>query len=430
MNNVATEKLSKLNVKLIHLITLVYFSFLVTRPTIQNFNEISLILFSIWIIFAFLSAPSLLIKSFRSKAVFVLSLFLLFIFFTGLFSGNIIYILKQIAFTFLLFSPYIIFRYFRQTNNENQQKFLLYSILIIWSIIAIKACIFYLQNYHAARYLASNIYKYGTIYIGSGYAFANASSVLIIFLINMKFKLLNLNKLIYAMIILCCIPLIILTESTITVLSVVLGIVIGSMWRKRKSSVGNVISMIIILTCCLFLLLRFDEIGNYLILLGNSTENIVLKRISDIGIYMTQGSDASNQFELRLDLIRTSWSSFLKSPLIGVGYKYGYFSESSYFYGVGNHSEFFDCFAKYGIIGCAMYFSTFYYIFKDTYIKFKINYQFSYIITFIFLALFNPFDQLQSVMPLFILIPLISQLSSSNYNDEFRKNQRTLKHAW
>lgn len=143
------------------------------------------------------------------------------------------------------------------------------------------------------------------------------------------------------------------TAAILLVLGLI-AITLSFLFQKAKKQVYTSV----VVTILLFLAIIFILFGSTLFTwLANVTarSNIrVSRKLLDIASFLEGGQQIAivdnDSFITRIYLIRVSvrtWTNNLLSFLFGVGRNAGYYYES----GIGQHSEFFDTFARYGLVG-------------------------------------------------------------------------------
>jgi len=131
------------------------------------------------------------------------------------------------------------------------------------------------------------------------------------------------------------------------------------------------------------------------------------------GIDNYEASYSLNRFLIPFDTVKT----FLESPFFGVAYKHGNMIGGIRGAGVGNHCEFIDAFANFGLIG-GIPFVTMYWVQIKEIIKRHISQpSFAWIINIVLLGLFNPLRYFHFNFVLFFFIPAVALLYE-------RKNER------
>ncbi len=109
--------------------------------------------------------------------------------------------------------------------------------------------------------------------------------------------------------------------------------------------------------------------------------------------------------------LERSFETFVDSPLLGIGYKYGNSFTLCKQNGVGSHSELLDALAKYGIIGGVPLLLVFFFQVRTICRSSTSFSNIPFIILFIILFTFNPFLCAQTNWGLFLLIPMFINLS-------------------
>lgn len=339
---------------------------------------------------------------------FLVFLFLFFYTVTSIPKIDMNYYMKYIAYYVLVFSPVLLHSYYRNKHKvfgAKISKSPLLVILAIWFFMVYVSIGFYLYNPDAARALASHEDSYEGVFIG-GYQLSYGSSMLCVALWGSLIQKHFTTKLNILVILLCAslLVLIYLTESTLTTFATLAGIVtavIANMSGSNNKRVFLILTVIVVLLLVYIVsTLIKDNLFAVLSWLDERSSIRFFRRISEIlnSVYM---DDQSRHYEERQSLIVQSLDLFVRSPLIGHGYKYGNIFEAGKIYGIGNHSELSDSLARYGLIGSAPLLVLYY---KNAKLLFQKNV--GLVVTFVMLVSFNPFISFASNLSFFLLIPV------------------------
>lgn len=417
------------NLSLSVVTAIVFICFTLSGSTHKNSMYISLALLIIWIVIAFLSNYTVFMKSLRQKQVVAFCIYLFFIFFTAIFKAGIFYTLKLIGGTLIIFSPLIIFSYYSKLNISKLQ--FIYKISLGYFVfLSIRSIQFLINNKNAARYIAANRDAYGEIAVGGGYTLAYAAVILSVYLLDL---LLNRkityrrNRAFKYIIILILIYLVILTKSTLTIIWLFIGITITIIFRdpiKYSKSMGNsrslrrinfkfILKIFVMVLLSILIVLSSTKIG--LLILNNTNSTDVLSmRFREIGYSLAYGLDSSEYLVSRLLIPIKSILAFLKNPLIGRGYEYGYVADQMYYY-IGGHGEWADALGNMGILGAIPYFLVYYYSIKTERRNASNKIPSNYILIAILLGLFNPLKSFQAIFILMLVIPTITEMQMKKY---------------
>ena len=121
--------------------------------------------------------------------------------------------------------------------------------------------------------------------------------------------------------------------------------------NRRLYYVFSVVTLVLLVFIVLVPLLDF--------LITHSQSERLIKRLSDLIDFSQSKGDISNvdegSFTARIMLAQVSWNSFLSSPIIGIGDHTQAFGGDLMKSGIGNHSEFIDVLARYGLVGAFVF---------------------------------------------------------------------------
>lgn len=397
------------------IVYLLYISYYISGYSSFLHNYIYVVSYSLWILAAIFEDSSSFSKAFGNKTVIWALLFLFYFFITSLSHGNLVNTLEYIAKYLMLFSCVLQFKYYEIRRNIREIKFIVVSSLLVWLYFAIKAILFYIAVPSAARTLASDFYAFDNIAIGGGYAIAFGSAILCVFLfellINNKKRYKGILRLIILCLVLILFYLLIKTESTLTLISCSLGIILAivrKFWRneKCKNDLKKVIIVFLLIFSFLVIVLNIHEIGEWIVkVTRDGIDNTIIRRFNRIGQKMVfSGSSYENYVDERFGYIAQSWNTFLKNPIIGIGFRNGNIFSNLKKNGLGMHSAICDLLAQHGILGALLFIMFFVKgLKKECWVYYN-----TYIFTMLFMAFVNPFDYFHAYFALFTLIPMIN----------------------
>lgn len=397
---------------------LVYATYYISGYSSQLHNYVLVALFSAWTIIAIVEDINAFNKAFNNKMVVWAILFLFYYFFTSFMYGEIINTMEYIAKYIMLFACVFQFKYYKARNNSRELKFIVICILVVWAFFAVKAIAFYIAVPSAARTLASDFYAFDNIAIGGGYAIAFGSAILCVYLFE---RFINRNifkrswKLIFFVLVIVLFYLLIKTESTLTLISCTVGIVLSEIrkiWRNdgARNDLQKIIITILLVSGSIVFLLNIQEIGEWIIeITKDGVDNTIIRRLNRLGekmAYSATGSTYENYVDERFGYVIQSWNTFLENPIIGVGFKSGNIFSNLEHNGLGMHSAICDLLAQHGVLGSIpliMFFVRG--LKKECWVYYN-----TYTVTMLFMIVVNPFEYFHAYMAVFTLIPMIDIL--------------------
>ncbi len=399
-------------------VALIFICYATSGYTGEKANFITLGLCIFWSVVSFCASPKTFISVFlRMKSVNYL-LFILFYLVTSLYTAGVYDTVKYIGTFIILFSPMFMYSYYETLGNIIIIKKLVYSVYAIWFVYALRALYFFTLNPGAARRLVSNSQAFGDIAIGGGYPLAIGSAVLAVFILDLtknlktrKKKIVLLSSLAFTILFLVVSE----TRSTITFLGLIFGLLVsivlnlfGNKNGKLRINYKSIFSVLLIMITIIVVLININSIGQFIMKQTIGSDNALFKRLYEVGLELAFSGTkegGSNYLWNRLTLLSDSLEHFASSPFIGNGYKYGYDFHSSKVFGIGNHSEWFDILAVYGLFGGLPFYLIYYFAIKEIRKYNDRTTMLSYIFVIIFLGLFNPFKSFQAHLIIFFVIP-------------------------
>ena len=418
------------------IVFIIYSFYYISGYSSKIHNYVIFALFTLWILISSIENKKIFLKSISTKSFIFLLMFLIYYFVTSFFVAPVGYILEYIGVFLFLYSLTFQSRYYIYKRNKYEIKLLISAVIIAFSIFSLNAIRFYIMVPSAARTLASNYYAFDNIAIGGGYSIAFGSSVLFVYffeLIIRKEPIIKRHKLKIMLLLIILGILILKTESTITILSTLIGAIVAILIKLYNGNIGyitkntnnkkvrKVFTIVILIFTFSFLIFNTQNISFKLINITNDkVDSVVARRINRMAqkIYYTSiGVSYNNYVDIRLNTVKDSWNVFLSHPLLGIGYKCGNIFSELEEHGVGTHSELTDLFAQHGIIG-----GLFWILFIITAIKNNHSKANSYLVSLLIMMILNPFKTFHGYCVLLFVIPLINYLIN-NINLEDRNEQ-------
>lgn len=400
--------------KLIDFVSFIYLSFILIGSLSSSYMYIATALFFVWLVILIFSSSGSLKRILCDRKTNLLFFYLIIAFLYGIYKAPVEHCLKQFMEALMMFSPFMIFDHYRK--HTNSLPILLLLIIITWVGVSIAMLEFYnaignlygdLYREGAARVVVSDKEAFGGVILGGGYCIAYGGALLICVVFNMfldKYLSTLIEKLIGILVMAVTLFLVLKTESTITTLSMVVGVIVTILYRDNAKGGGT--KLLLLLGIIIFIICA-KPLGKFLIEQSSNIEGVVAKRIASFGATLSGDGGGNSDYTMFRFLIPfQSLGVFLESPMIGVSYLHGNGFISPEEVGVGNHSEWCDALADYGILGGIPYLLI--YILQVKEIK-KMGLKFSigWAVCLFLLGFFNPFRGFQSHIMLFFIIPAI-----------------------
>lgn len=400
------EEKQKEELRLIDFITCVFCAYMFSGNTGNLFLYISLGLFVIWLVIAYVTKPGFATRCINDKKIICLFVVILYSFMCGMFNGSVIFLIKQVGATILLYSPIFIFDYYCSSGKKSI-KFIVGCMLLCWVYFSIKAIIFFTVNVGSAKTLTADSDAYGSIAIGGGlllaYATAIFSNILVDFILQKR------KRVICILLLILSIYLLFKTESTVTLVCTLCGMAFSFISAKGSNTQKYLRSFISIVLIVLFVF-NLENIGRYIVEFGVQLNSTFGNRVKSFGyVFMGDADRGSYAVERGLIMLR-SLETFFKYPLTGVCYQHGNGFYPVEDYGIGNHCAWIDAFANYGVIVGAIF--CLIYVYQIREIKKNKDSIFSkgWVICLILMGLFNPIKAFHPNLLVFFIIPALNIL--------------------
>lgn len=341
-----------------------------------------------------------------NKAMVCAFIFLLYYALTSLLHFNIYFFSIEYAYYILAFSPLVISFVVKENNSSFAALDLLQTTMFLWIIMCVYSIILYRSSPNFARAAAADQnLALGMIFGGYQYTYASAILAVYVYSVYLRCKSFISHRERFILIVFEILLLveIYLTESSITTLSVVIGIIATYFLNQRnnESKKRTFKFAIFIIVLVAFMLIVENNINYIYLWLISHSDTRIFYRLKEI-VQAVFFDSTTSHYERRSQTLIDSITTFIKSPIFGVGYKYGNVTSiGKAKYGIGNHSELLDAFAQFGMLG-AIPFISIYVISMKEYLR---RYT-GILITFIIMVLFNPFFYFLTCLTVFMIIPL------------------------
>ena len=330
----------------------------------------------------------------------------------GVFAG------KMVSSMISSFSAVFIFDHFSQPEKRKQFVILYKFAWGLITFLSLYSIVFYIIKPASAR----NQHDFPLLF--TGYGFATAITILTIFLLGLLLHgFFDYNKNLVTGVVALIIVMIItiyMTESTITFMILVFGLFCCFFFKKNNKKLFY-FKLAIVPLLIVGLVFLLPRIGEWMIEFSESKIEVskMYQRIYSLGhffLYGTEDTEAAYSIN-RFTIPFTTLKTFLDNPLTGVAYKHGYGFLRPYLFGVGNHCEFPDALANFGIFGGSCFYSIFFVQITDI-LKYRIEHRsYLWLVVLFLLGFFNPLRYFYVNLVLFFLIPAFCLLNEERLNE-------------
>ena len=358
------------------------------------------ILIILWIILALFQKKSITynIKN-LSLAVFLLWIFFLCTIFGELSNG----IGNSLRYISLFFGAFLISFYKDDINNLRKVFFV---AACTYGYYVVKSIIYYTLHPNVARLIISHhTDEYSQVALGGAYGLAYGAALIIVFIfmmlllywrcLNKKIKFFGIISSIL-MFILC-----VQIESTITIISILFGVLITlvlySRQKGRKSLTNGIITLFVLVILLIVVILVRDKLADWLLSINISSSSSITDRIHELAISIKSSMVTGVALSGRIKYYNIAIETIIRNPILGSIFYNGYPTQI----GLSGHSELLDVFALYGFfVGlpfCIWYFSN---------IKLEMPIiRVGYYFTAVCLLLLNQFTYTSGSFALFFFVP-------------------------
>lgn len=354
------------------------------------------------------------------KSIFFFLLFFSYHFITSVFNMDSMtyWIGNVIVYTFVSYYPLFIQKNVSGSDNWYLRRVMLKAVAIIWGFMVAFSIFYYIKNPEIARDAIVYQDQYDNLFIGGGYDLAYGSCIIAVFLFGLLrngwFNDRKEKRNVIIIVVILSVH-VLLTKSTLTSIWLALGLIMDYVFGKRvaherQKRRKKIIAFTIVLCATLFFLIFHKSIGAFLMSTFNyGSESLYSRRLYELGTVISGDTMTRHTLE-RFSKPVMSWKKFVESPIIGIGYKYGYTYNAMKLAGLGTHSEIMDTLAKYGIIGFSLWVGMIVNFIKSVQNRLGANAPGSWYIILLLMMFFNPFVSMPSMIALTFIIPLVSMI--------------------
>lgn len=422
MNNIKTVNIkTPMGIKLT-LIPFITFIFLkIGSANTVSITNITLVLFYVWFLSVFFAKPRVVFKILNQNHYYSLFIFLLFLFLGLSFANGVFTSIKAIGAFIQVLAPIFMYEFYSRFLSKKTMRNLIVVTLGIYIYYSLKTIIYLKLNPLAAREMVS-IGVDDSLLIGGGFSLAYGFAILIpvlVYLIinNSKFiKQIFINNFSTRVLIIFAVITFLVTVYqsmfAISFLIMLFGSLYALLRMNKDKAKNNILFFGVILLVVTFFLFAnqlMPLLQNYLASLNTVISNklLVLLNLSDYANIEDTGS-----MGVRLQLYMNSFYIWLENPFFGIAYKYDFSTTKMIALGMGDHSEWLDLLAKYGLFSVFLMI----YIFKAKKVyKYNQGYKLGFIL-FIILGFLNPIYIFNIFFIVFFYTPLLDDYFFSYQN--------------
>lgn len=392
--------------------------FIVKTNTYAETGKLTIISVVLWVLFMYLLRSKYAIQRVLTNGFsLAFILFIIYIFCFSFLEYGVSTTINAILSHFTYFSGIFIFVLYVNYIKPKNYAYTLGGIVCIWLLADLQLLVLCKTIPNIGRLIVSHGADVTiSSSIGSPYALAESSCFIVIAIVRLttscRYNMKKITKL-------CMMAIAILmgltvyeTQSTITTLIMLLGVVGSVFLNILEGKKGNSLRkrMIIICIIIMFILLFVvskEYIGSVLIQSFSSGDSVFAIRLYQVGQALAHNT-LSSDFSERIALMLTSFKTFLDNPIVGNMYTGGVVT--------GGHCGLFDVFSNYGLLGGVPYLLVFIAFFK--YLKRKLNnYDFLLWFPLFVMSLLNPIVLYQTYFAVLFIVPSLYYLAGRNIVD-------------
>ena len=375
-------------------------------PMAVKIHNVTLYLFVAWIISSYLAFPTVIKQAIATKRYLCLFAFLLFCFLSssigkGFFQGFIFTL-----FMMRVVSPVLMYDIVR-TCNLKTQRVIVFFLLVLFLVYAF--WMFQLINKFGAELgiKGSVMSADSEEHVSTAFGFVYSLPILVVMLLLMVRSILKQVKetgvgwIKVAVGLLLIVYFSVLVFKSLFMTAIVLiitGVCLG-LFYKNTGKGWIIKSMVAFLVLIIVFITQYDKLSSNVSRLGsNSTD----QRIEELYMLFTGNSGQAADMGARQNLTMISIETFLKHPILGANYFIGnnrYNNEV-----IGNHSEWFDMLALYGIFVFFLY----YVIYKTLKTQYRDTGVLLPSLIYFLTGFLNPMFYFVVNLTIFVIVPLLN----------------------
>lgn len=364
------------------------------------------IVFFMWFICSYSAYTPVVSKTLRMKETVPLYIFCLFYGVTMMYRHDVVYSVSAVLSMFELFSPFLMYRILRiETSFMRRIVFLAITAIVIANVTV---CYIYM-NFSITHYGLRDIEEFmeykNTFFLV--YSVAILVPFIIYYLSHQEktkkkwFK--NFKTLIALGACLILILFILQAQFMTAIVLMLTGGVLAFVYKRRGALVAVPIAAALVLGL-------FSAFSDDLIRIAdNNDATAVSSRIEELQHILSNNAENADDYSIRQDKSQSSLQTFIENPIIGVFYKYKDMNEAKH-YGIGNHAEWLDTLAKYGLFGILLFVFIYKAIKKQ---RLAVGTNIHYIL-FGVLGFLNPVLGFYLVCSVFLYMPLLNKVYFDN----------------
>ena len=305
------------------------------------------VVFLLWLICAYSAYTPIVSRTLKMKHMLLLYVFLGFMFVSMLYRHSIVYSISA-SITFCeLFSPLLMYRILREENKTTRWVVLIFITVIF--VVNFLTCLKFLANSPTGHGLRDAEYITGLKNIFFAvYSFA----ILVPFIVycishNRKHGRRNISLTVAIVGYAICLVLAYLVINAQFMTAIILMIA-GALFAFFYDRRGARIVVPLVAVLAIFL---FTKFSNELIAVADRNDAVAVSmRLEELQNILSNNAEDAEDYSSRQNRSQSSIETFLENPLIGVFYKYEDINEAK-LQGIGNHAEWLDTMARYGLFG-------------------------------------------------------------------------------
>lgn len=379
----------------------------------EGSHQLSVYLFLIWFVSLFLYPKWNVVRILSQRYYSYIYVFLIFYFISTFIGSNAYKAVTSTFYMVRLFSPVLMYDILKNETKKIRQFYLfILMIYVLWYGFRINGLIVFLDTGQGLR----NLFRGDDYYWETMFAYIYSLPILLVTMITILRRTSNESvkvKTLKMGLLLAAIFLFVLTLRSSYMTAIILVIVGGSiaLLYKRSDSLfkTTIKSSITILVLSVLFIYGYNRIQYFVEREGNEAVSLRVGEMRDV---LTGNSSEQTDVGARRSLRSVSIGTFFSNPIVGVNHKVVgavYNNEI-----VGNHAQWLDDLARYGIFA----FSMFIFLFKALKKQYRDTNLLLPILLFVVTGFLNPLLYPISTINIFLLVPLLidSFICTNNSN--------------
>lgn len=386
----------------------VFLSFLLCAIQLQGFRDLGvlrLIVFGIWLLFIIIALGQKKSKILGQQRFLALFVFVLFYFFSSFVIVPFNTSINRCVDFLCVASPVLMYELFKGGSRKLRLSFVLFTSFFFIANFILSYQFLDIANTDSFRDASEYGKDFYVIYVSFNMCYAISLATPAFWGVYKESSYNRVLKYFLLGVIVLLFLYLLRSQFMTAIIIAVIGVSLEIIYRRKMNFVGASIAFFVIVGVFLLVILpftikQFQNRGDY---------EVVTLRLIEINDVITGNNSQALDINTRNDLRSMSFTTFIENPVFGVNHRISA-NQHVIEQGVGNHAEWVDCLAKFGLFSLFFFF----FVYDSLRRQRKDYYSPITMIMFILLGFLNPLWMFPQIFSTFLYIPLLNSLSKDN----------------